>query len=323
MINKILKFQLAFVSQSEEVATIAFLNNAVQKATIKNKIKLKYKSNEGSIFNVKDGTNIFVYEYLPKTNFKNTIYIVSGITGINHKSERDIIEKLSNNENRIVVLHPRGTGYSGGNRGDAANLKKFIDDYLEIICLDKFYCDKTRKIILYGHSMSCAIAVIIGNKLPRTDGIILVNPSYKLKRAKGMTPKFGEYLKYALYYIFAPHIPIVNISGNPSLIQNSEDRKESEIRNSDPLIVKYFSVNYMLESKKIMDSIIKNAQQADYPLLLLYGENDMIVDIKGCEELFNNWKCQQKRFEIIKGGSHGKSTVIKGITIILKLLKEL
>ncbi len=72
----------------------------------------------GTFITVKDGIKIFVYEFIPVSDFKNTIYIISGITGINHKSEKDIIELLSNNENRVVVIHPRGTGYSEGKRGD-------------------------------------------------------------------------------------------------------------------------------------------------------------------------------------------------------------
>ena len=112
-------------------------------------------SEEGSFITVRDGTNIFFFEFVSISGFKNTIYIISGITGINHKSEKDIIEKLSNNENRIVVIHPRGTGYSEGKRGDYSDLSDFILDYAEIIKGDRYYRDTNRKMILFGHSMSC------------------------------------------------------------------------------------------------------------------------------------------------------------------------
>jgi len=59
---------------------------------------------EGSFITVRDGIEIFVYEYVPSGDFNNTIYIVSGITGINHKSEKDIIERLTNNENRWEII---------------------------------------------------------------------------------------------------------------------------------------------------------------------------------------------------------------------------
>jgi len=277
---------------------------------------------EGSFFTVSNGIKIFIYEYLPKSEFKSTIYIVSGITGINHKAEQDIIEKLSNNENRLVVIHPRGTGYSEGKRGDGKNLSDFITDYVEIIKSDKYFNDSTRKVILYGHSMSCAIALMVGNQLQKIDGIVLINPPYKLKSAKGMSPGFGDYLKYICYYIFAPHVPIVNMAGDPSTIENETDRKESELRNNDPLLVKYFSMHYMSESKKVMEAMVKNAKQADYPLLLLYGENDMIVEKTGCDSIFSAWKNQNKTYETVSGGSHGKSTIVKGMESILKWIEN-
>ncbi|TAL63738.1 MAG: alpha/beta fold hydrolase [Bacteroidetes bacterium] len=280
------------------------------------------KDNEkGAFITVRDGIKIFVYEYVPGSDFKNTIYIVSGITGINHNSEKEIIEILSNNENRVIVIHPRGTGYSEGKRGDGSNLSDFITDYIEIINSDKYYHDSKRKIILFGHSMSCAIALKVAGELRKTDGLILVNPPYRLKSTKGMTPGVGDYLRYIGYYIFAPHIPVVNMAGDPSVIENEADRRESEVRNNDPLLVKYFSMHYMSESKKIMDEMVENAKQADYPLLLLYGDNDMIVDKAGCDEIFAAWKNQKRDYEIINGGSHGKSTVVKGAEIIIKWIE--
>ena len=73
---------------------------------------------EGIFHTVSDGTKIFVHTYIPKDEVSATVFILSGITGINHNSEKDIIEALSGGNNRVVVIHPRGTGYSEGKRGD-------------------------------------------------------------------------------------------------------------------------------------------------------------------------------------------------------------
>ena len=45
----------------------------------------------GTFVTVRDGTEIFAYEYVPSSEFKNTIYIVSGITGINHKMKKTLL----------------------------------------------------------------------------------------------------------------------------------------------------------------------------------------------------------------------------------------
>ena len=281
------------------------------------------KGEAGTFMTVRDGTEIFVYEFVPGSHFKNTVYIVSGITGINHKNEKEIIGLLSNNKNRVVLIHPRGTGYSGGKRGDNKDLSDFIGDYVEIIKGDKYFQDGNRKIILYGHSMACAVALKVAGELQKKDGVILVNPPYNLRSAKGMTPGIGDYLRYIGYFLFAPHVPVVNMAGDPATIENAADREESESRNNDPLLVKYISMHYMNESKKIMDEMVENAKEADYPLLLLYGENDMIVDKAGCDKIFTAWKNPDKNYELISGASHGKSTVVKGAEIIIKWMESI
>jgi len=263
---------------------------------------------EGHFFRTKDGNNIFVYDHTPVQAYEATIFIISGITGINHHKEKEVIEQLSNGKNRVVVIHPRGTGYSDGKRGDISDFSLFIEDYIEIITHNKDY-KLIKPTILFGHSMSCAILLAIAEKTEHISGAILVNPPYIRKVSKGMSPGFGEYLKYAAYYIFARHKPIVNMAGNPELIENEEDRKESEARANDPLLVKYFSLHTMLQSQKIMKHMIDYSQKAKYPLLLIYGLSDNIVDEKGCDLIYKNWNNTNKKYYKIENGSHGKSTV--------------
>lgn len=276
----------------------------------------------GYFFTARDGSKIYIREYFPVVNPANTVYIMSGITGINHKSEADIIDILSHNTNRIVVVHPRGTGYSEGVRGDTKP-DDIIEDYCEIIRNDSAYLSGSKKIFLFGHSMSCAFALEVAVILPGMDGMILVNPPYKLKPSEGMSPGFSDYLKYIGYYVFAIHKPVVNMAGDPSLITDESDRLESELRNNDSLLVKYFSMRCMSESKKIMSAMCENARVTDLPLLLLYGENDNIVDKSGCDEIFSAWRCDNKSYVIIEDGSHGKSTVVKGSGTITKWIDSL
>lgn len=280
-------------------------------------------NDEGYFFEVKDKHKLFIYDYQPNESYNSTIFIISGITGIDHNAEKDIIEQLSNKENRVVVIHPRGTGYSDGVRGDITNFSDFINDYIEIIKSDKDYISNQHEIILFGHSMSTAVLLAIAAKIENVDGAILINPPYLLKKAKGMTPSIGEYVKYAWYYLFDKHEPIVNLAGDPTRIENEADRKESELRVNDPLLVKYFSLYMMTESKKIMDSMIDYSQKADYPLLLIYGLNDNLVDKTGCDLIFNEWKDENKQYSLIVNGSHGKSTVKLSNEIIQKWIKNL
>ncbi|MEL6867270.1 MAG: alpha/beta fold hydrolase [Bacteroidota bacterium] len=169
---------------------------------------------EGRFVQVSDSSSIFIYDYQPVQEYEATIFMISGVTGINHNEEKDIIEQLSDHKNRVVIIHPRGSGYSDGKRGDISNFSLFINDYVEIITNDRDYKKQQPPVILFGHSMSCAILLSIADKIERINGAILVNPPYIQKAAKGMSPSFGDYLKYAWYYVFAKHKPVVNMEGN-------------------------------------------------------------------------------------------------------------
>lgn len=277
---------------------------------------LPNNASEGIFHTAGDETKIFVHTYLPDSNMSASIYVLSGITGINHNSEKDIIEALGGGKNRVVVIHPRGTGYSEGKRGDIEDFSKFLDDYAEIINDDLHSGKTVGKVILFGHSMSTAVALHVAERLSRVDGVILVNPPFKMKRSEGMSPSIGEYFKYAFYYVFAPHKPIVNMAGNPALIQDEDGRMEAAARGRDPLLVKYFSLYYMNQSRKLMASMVEKARAARYPLLLIYGDKDSIVDKSGCDEIFAAWKNPRKHFTIIEGGPHGKLTVHKAMDTI-------
>lgn len=100
------------------------------------------------------------------------------------------------------------------------------------------------------------------------------------------------------------------MAGNPARLENSEDRKESEIRSNVPLLVRYFSMYMMTESKKLMNTMLDYSKAANYPLLPLHGEKDNLIDKKECDLLYDTWKSQNKQYTIIAGGSQGKSTVI-------------
>jgi alpha-beta hydrolase superfamily lysophospholipase len=285
------------------------------------KPELKDKS-EGSFYKAKDGCKLFIYDYRPVEHYNATIFIISGITGINHKNEKDITELLSNNENRVVVIHPRGTGYSDGVRGDISNFSDFINDYSEIITNDRDYDSNQHKVFLFGHSMSTSVLLAAAENLGNIAGSILVNPPYIQKKARGMSPTVDEYLKYAFYYLFAKHKPIVNMAGDSSKIENEEDRRDSEKKANDPLLVKYFSMHYMNEVRKLINSTLDYCQKADYPLLLIYGMKDAIVDKTGCELIYKEWKHPNKEYRLIEKGSHGKSTVLLAKGIINKWIKS-
>jgi alpha-beta hydrolase superfamily lysophospholipase len=193
---------------------------------------------------------------------------------------------------------------------------------VEVITRDPDYTSKQHKIILYGHSMSTAIALAVAAKMESVGGMILINPPHKLKKAKGMSPGFGQYVKYAFYMIFAPHKPVVNMAGDPARIEDPEDRADAESRIGDPLLVSHFSLYYMMQSHKLMKTMARYAESAGYPLLLVYGLKDNVVDKKGCDILFDSWGSEDKEYILIENGAHGRSTILQAQPFIQKWMEE-
>lgn len=52
-------------------------------------------TNEGYFVTAKGGKQLFIYDYKPIKNYNSTIFIISGITGINHHREKDLIDLLA------------------------------------------------------------------------------------------------------------------------------------------------------------------------------------------------------------------------------------
>lgn len=273
-------------------------------------------------FITEDGCRLFIHEHCPAKNYNAAIFIFSGITGINHHAEKNIILQLSNGKNRVITIHPRGTGYSEGKRGDIVPFAGFINDYIEIIRNDKDYRQGLHQLFLFGHSMATAVLLAVADKLKNISGAILVNPPFIRKKARGMSPGIGQYMKYAWYFLFNRHRPVVNMAGDPLLIEDEEDRKESMRSLHDPLLVNQFSMYMMTAAGKLLRSMLRYAKKARYPLLLLYGTNDRIVDKRGCDRIYKKWKHPEKEYALIKNGTHGRSTVLLAKDIIEKWLNK-
>jgi pimeloyl-ACP methyl ester carboxylesterase len=170
--------------------------------------------------------------------------------------------------------------------------------------------------------MSCAVAMSAALHMNRLDGIILVNPPYRRKVSEGMTPTWWEYIRYAAYYIFASHTPVVNMSGEPERIQDPQEREEARQRSLDPTLVKYFSMSTMMGVQTLMQSMVTLAQAQAVPLLLIYGEKDSVVERSGCEELLAAWKHPDKQMVLVPQGPHGKATVLGSRETIQRWIAE-
>lgn len=259
-------------------------------------------------FTSQDGLTLYYSRYLPYA-IRGVVVYVTGITGLDSGVQTEFIDSLLAIGIGVYFLHPRGTGFSQGRRGDE-NIERFLSDYQDFADTLSVWHPEV-PLFLFGHSMSGAFAIEIAARNSSTyAGIIAVNPAYKYKQNKGTGPQFGDYVKYAFYYIFAPGALVVDMAGDSSPIEHPEDAKETASRMKNNLVVKKFSMRYMAASKRIMNKCIIDARTLDLPLLLIYGEKDEIIEQSGHIELYDNWKSRDKTIIEVKDGGHGYHVVV-------------
>ncbi len=206
-----------------------------------------------------------------------------------------------------AVMHPRGTGYSDGLRGDIDDYQRVLGDYRQFF--DRLAARFGRRLFLFGHSAGAAFALELSARDTPIAGVVVVNPAYKLRLAKGLGPTFGDYFTYAANAIFRPAALTVDMNSNPSLVENAEDRAAAEEMQRDPLVVRYFSLRYLLAQRKVMDRCPENARATRAPFLLIEGAHDGLVDPAGNTEILGAVPVADKQKRAAAEGGHGSSAV--------------
>ena len=223
-----------------------------------------------------------------------------------------------------AVLHPRGSGYSSGLRGDIEDYALFLGDYEAFLARlrERF---AGRPLFLLGHSAGAAFALHVAAKAKvkaPLAGVVLVNPAYKLIYSEGMGPSFGDYFVYGANFLFRSSALTVDMNSRPELVKNDLDREEALAMQRDPLVVRYFSMRTMSEQGKVMGQCAENIAKVDAPVLLVQGAGDGLVDPKGNDELVAAAKSADKRKVVAPGGGHGSSAVETMIVPIVGWLSK-
>lgn len=219
-----------------------------------------------------------------------------------------------------AVLHPRGTGYSDGLRGDVDDYAQFLGDYRRFLGVLREHFEG-RAVFLFGHSAGAAFALeLAGHTRRPLAGVVLVNPAYRLIYREGMGPSFCDYVVYATNFVFRPAALTVDMNSNPAAIEHPGDRAEAEAMQEDPLTVRYFSMRTLFAQRAVMDRCVENAGRTTAPLLVVEGAHDALVDPHGTDELVAAAR-DAERLKAPDGG-HGSSAVETEVTSILRWLSR-
>jgi alpha-beta hydrolase superfamily lysophospholipase len=243
------------------------------------------------------------------------VLYVAGITGLGGDEQPEFVAALVGRGFEVRFLHPRGTGYSDGPRGDIADLDRYLEDYRAYA---RAVAPTGTPVILLGHSMGGVFALRVAAGLPQTTGLVLINPTHRYAANPGSSPTFLQYVAYAACMLFVPGARVVDMGGRPEAIMDPEDRAEALRRRSDPLVVRWFSMRAMLAAKQVMDGARADAARCRGPLLLVDGDADRIVERAGHAALLNAYAGADKTRLTVPGGGHGYTTVRKALPGIVE-----
>ncbi|MGB7217449.1 MAG: alpha/beta fold hydrolase [Vicinamibacterales bacterium] len=220
-----------------------------------------------------------------------------------------------------AVLHPRGTGYSDGLRGDIDDYELFLGDVEQgLECLRQRF--PTKPIFLFGHSAGAALALELAARSSRIAGLIVVNPAYRVIYSEGMGPSFINYVAYAWNFLFRRSALTVDMNSAPSRVRDAADRAEAEAMQRDPLVVRYFSLRYLVAQKHVMDRCATNASLTDAPILLVQGARDSLVDPTRNDEILAAARTTDKAKLVATLGAHGSTAVETMVDDILAWLQK-
>jgi len=250
-----------------------------------------------------DGTRLFAKLH-PTSSMKGWVWLLEGTGGATRDDDDDLIVALLTAGFGVAQFHPRGSGFSEGPRGDVDDFQKIHDDFdLFAHFLDDAAAGAP--VFLLGQSAGGALALDVMRRAPAPfAGVVLLNPAYKYTDTMG--PSFVDVVTFGFNAVFRSSALTVDMMAGADRL-DGEDRAEVMARQADPTVVRYFSLRYLQGLGASLERAPDNAAAATLPLLLVYGERDVIIDHSGSRELFALWAHADKQLVALPEAGHGAS----------------
>ena len=266
-----------------------------------------------------DGVTLRYYEY-PVDNPESILLHIHGIAGTVPDELDGFAEKLGNEGIKVYRLVSRGYPPSDGKTGDIDSFEKFIEDIIEFYkFLKKEHSDLP--VFVMGHSLGGTLVIHSAYRdLKDVNGVILQAPGYKTGQRFKLPLK--TVLKVVFGGIFTPSRVMIDTLTPPERIPHPKDREELEIKIGDPHYVHVYSPRFLLQARKYTKMVGELAEKCSQPMLMIYGDEDGVVEPSGSQEIFERWGGEDKEVYVVKGGGHGVHVAYESIDKIISWIKS-
>ncbi|SET23270.1 alpha/beta hydrolase [Anaerobranca gottschalkii] len=207
----------------------------------------------------------------------------------------ELIQFLQEKGYGVYGFDHLGHGKSGKIRGHIDNFLQLVDSVYKIVQIAKENHPEL-PIVIFGHSMGGLVSAAFGIMYPdEVDGQILSAP------ALGIESKGTERFMLKLMRCFFPRKYLANKVGN----KISKDSGVIDRYLNDELVLKEATLNFYYEVFiKGINYVKENRKKYCYPLLLLHGTEDKIIDCKLSQQFFKECSSQDKEIKIYEGLYH-------------------
>jgi acylglycerol lipase len=190
-------------------------------------------------------------------------------------------------------LDYRGHGLSGGNRGDAPSLDRWVADFSETVK----YIESLgfSKVVILGHSLGVASAMVTANATPKdVSGLVLLSGAYEGRKGLNAPLTFYEQTRLLSNAIFRPSH------------QAAEYYRKGMMVSKDPLTTYKYTVRFltMLDVKKL-----RLANTENIPVLVGAGDDDELFEVEKVREFYDLIPGDKKEFLVMKNTTHAKIPV--------------
>jgi len=212
----------------------------------------------------------------------------------------------------VYCLDFTGHGRSEGDRGYVEEFNDFVEDGLLFVEKERKSTKSNIPFFLFGHSNGGTVAILTGMKSPDLfKGIILSAPAIIAD------PSLATPFLIAVSDILSRYLPKLRIAAaEPSKLSRDltyvKRITEDELYNSGA-----FPARYADSALKTFDIILNNMSNIEWPVLLLQGTADLLIQPSGTQLFYDTIQSKDKSLKKYDGYYHdifneiGKEKVIQ------------
>ncbi|MCF7842981.1 MAG: lysophospholipase [Lentisphaeria bacterium] len=249
------------------------------------------------MFDARDGARLFRQSWYPAEKPRAVVILVHGIAEHSGRYAH-VAEFLCEHRIAVETFDLRGHGQSEGERIYIDRFSQFLND-LEHFILEVRRRYPSGPLFLLGHSMGGAIVTdfVLERYVVELSGVILSSPAVKVGRdVPGIVVALSSVISLLLPHQSTVTLDSAGISRDPVVVHKYD---------TDPLNFRgAIPARTGAELIKTQKYIMRHGEKVTYPVMIMYGTGDTIVEPEGSKLLFNKIQSEDKTLKAYDGFYH-------------------